>query len=217
MKKFIGFLGAIGLIATTTGSVVSCGAKDATTTGNLPDPFKKYDTTNKDAKTLDLGTTKATAGTPTTAEIIAGIKKAANVELDSAIKLSISEDAKTPQTGTLKITGDVKKVAKAVKQYGDDAVSKFTGEVTINVKWKLSPIAKTDLSKLAVKALGELDDAKPETIVAAINAKNADLGLAVANVEVTVNTDNTSAVVKAKDKDTKFTGSVTVTFTVKAD
>jgi hypothetical protein len=33
MKKFIGFLGAIGLIATTTGSVVSCGAKDATTTG----------------------------------------------------------------------------------------------------------------------------------------------------------------------------------------
>ncbi|TDY55919.1 hypothetical protein JN01_0749, partial [Entomoplasma freundtii] len=79
--------------------------------------------------------------------------------------------------------------------------------VTFTVKTALDSVVK-------VTALGNLDNADDDTILAAVNQANSGLKLTTADVSIKVNDDNKSATLTA-NPDGNYQGSVTVTFTIK--
>jgi hypothetical protein len=220
MKKLLSLLGAIGLVATSSATVVSC------------------DNGDKDSSTTDF---KADFSTFTDLNSITdAIAKNAGIEFNKTTSVSFYkniDEVNTIEDGVINKKDPTDDMPVAIEDIetikGMESVSYLAMDVTIDTEnpeastastvlkgtitnEKAAPVEKTDLSTITTKELGEIAAADAKTIVEAINAKNDGLNLTEADVDVTPKDDNTGATVKAKDDSANFTGSVDVTFTVKA-
>jgi hypothetical protein len=214
MKKLLSLLGAIGLVATSSATVVSCdnGDKDSSTTD-----FKADFSTFTDIESIvkAIATNAGIEFKETTkVQFYKNIDEVNTVE-DGAINKTEIENAPTPIENIEDIKGMKSVAYLAMDITGEaenmSATTVLKGTITNE---KAAPVEKTDLSTIANKDLDEIAAADAKTIVEAINAKNADLNLTEADVTVEVNGDNNGATVTAKEESANFTGSVDVTFTV---
>jgi hypothetical protein len=214
MKKLLSLLGAIGLVATSSATVVSCdnGDKDSSTTD-----FKADFSTFTDIESIvkAIATNAGIEFKETTkVEFYKNIDEVNTVE-DGAINKTKNENAPTPIENIEDIKGMKSVAYLAMDITGEaentSATTVLKGTITNETP---APVEKTDLSTIDNKDLDEIANTEAATIVAAINDKNADLNLTEADVTVEVNGDNTGATVTAKEESAKFTGSVNVKFTV---
>jgi hypothetical protein len=214
MKKLLSLLGAIGLVATSSATVVSCdnGDKDSSTTD-----FKADFSTFTDIESIvkAIATNAGIEFKETTkVEFYKNIDEVNTVE-DGAINKTKIENAPTPIENIEDIKGMKSVAYLAMDITGEaentSATTVLKGTITNETP---APVEKTDLSTIDNKDLDEIANTEAATIVAAINDKNADLNLTEADVTVEVNGDNTGATVTAKEESAKFTGSVNVKFTV---
>jgi hypothetical protein len=220
MKKLLSLLGAIGLVATSSATVVSC------------------DNGDKDSSTTDF---KADFSTFTDLNSITdAIAKNAGIEFNKTTSVSFYkniDEVNTIEDGVINKKDPTDDMPVAIEDIetikGMESVSYLAMDVTIDTEnpeastastvlkgtitnETAAPIEKTDLADaVKVTKLGEITDTNTATILAAINAANKGLDLTEADVEITPNKDNESATVKATDASENFTGSVDVTFTVK--
>jgi cell division protein ZapA (FtsZ GTPase activity inhibitor) len=216
MKKLLSLLGAIGLVATSSATVVSCdnGDKDSSNAGDFSTDLSKV-----------AGDTTALEGVIKT-QFEDTDKIADATSLCSLIQLTMQITLKILMTtgkGDVTMPGNITDKIKVMKNqshfmltlkpqkkvnYGTTVLK---GTITNE---KAAPVEKTDLSKIATKDLGTIADTSAATIVAAMNTVNEGLNLTEADVEITLNEDSKGATVKATDASENFTGSVDVTFTV---
>jgi hypothetical protein len=214
MKKLLSLLGAIGLVATSSATVVSCdnGDKDSSTTDFKAD-FSTFTDTESIVKAIATNAGIEFKET-TKVQFYKNIDEVNTVE-DDAINKTEIENAPTPIENIEDIKGMESVAYLAMDITGEaenmSATTVLKGTITNE---KAAPVEKTDLSTIANKDLAEIAAADAKTIVEAINAKNADLNLTEADVTVEVNGDNTGATVTAKEESANFTGSVDVIFTV---
>ncbi|WP_339022576.1 hypothetical protein [Spiroplasma endosymbiont of Crioceris asparagi] len=120
--------------------------------------------------------------------------------------------AKNPDSGLTKEDIDAEvdeKNNKAIITAVDSTKFIEEVEVTFIVKPNLVDIIK-------IKYLGALDDAKPETVIAAVVAKNPDSGLTKEDIKAEVDEKNNKATIAVKNTD-KFIGSAEVTFKIKTN
>ncbi|AOG60945.1 hypothetical protein SHELI_v1c09980 [Spiroplasma helicoides] len=204
MKKLLSVLAATGLVASSSSVAVACNKKaDDTAASTLKDLSK---IAAADLKLSPSANTEAAAKTAVIAQIKEKLK--VTVVENTDVKFS-GFSAATAADKAGKITVESVSTSKLV-----------TGKVEFSLVWK-DPSAKTDLSALAVKDLGEIQiasDASVPTlsqIVSAINSKNANYGLQDSDVALDGDASATKAKLKAASASTKFTGSVEVSYTVK--
>jgi hypothetical protein len=214
MKKLLSLLGAIGLVATSSATVVSCdnGDKDSSNAGDFSTDLSKV-----------AGDTTALEGViKKQFEDTDKIADAKFMFFDTIDNANNAEDIMTTGKGDVTMPGNITKIKgdeKSVAFYayiepakeGEFGTTVLKGTITNE---KAAPVEKTDLSKIATKDLGTIADTSAATIVAAMNTVNEGLNLTEADVEITLNEDSKGATVKATDASENFTGSVNVIFTV---
>jgi hypothetical protein len=214
MKKLLSLLGAIGLVATSGATVVSCdnGDKDSTTTDFSAD-FSTF--TDLASITTAITTNAGVEFSATTSVLFyANIDEVNTVEDGVINKTEPGDDApvKIDDIDKIKAMKSVAYLAMETTGEGEDMTATTVLKGTITNK-KAAPVEKIDLAEaVKVTKLGEIADTKAATIVVAINAVNEGLNLTEADVEITPNEEG--ATVKATDASENFTGSVDVTFTV---
>jgi hypothetical protein len=215
MKKLLSLLGAIGLVATSSATVVSCdnGDKDSSTTDFKAD-FSTFTDTESIVKAIATNAGIEFKET-TQVQFYKNIDEVNTVE-DGAINKTEIENAPTPIDKIEEIKGMESVAYLAMDITGEaenmSATTVLKGTITNE---KAAPVEQTDLSTITTKELGEIAAADAKTIVEAINAKNEGLNLTEADVDVTPKDDNSGATVAAKADSANFTGTVDVTFTVK--
>jgi Zn finger protein HypA/HybF involved in hydrogenase expression len=214
MKKLLSLLGAIGLVATSGATVVSCdnGDKDSTTTDFSAD-FSTF--TDLASITTAITTSAGVEFSATTSvSFYANIDEVNTVEDEAINNTEPGDDApvKIEDIDVIKAMKSVAYLAMEKTGEGEDMTSTTVLKGTITNK-TAAPVEKIDLAEaVKVTELGEIADTKPATIVAAMNKANEGLVLTEADVEITPNEEG--ATVKATDASENFTGSVNVTFTV---
>ncbi|ASP28178.1 hypothetical protein SCORR_v1c04040 [Spiroplasma corruscae] len=199
MKKLLGILAATGLVATTGATVVSCGDK-ASAFSEVKDLSMKVGDADKVVEVTVSNPVKDTAFSATSATV-------------AAATVSVAP-AKDDGTGKFKVT------VKAVAEGTSDITLKYGDSLTKTFKVAVSAAeaaAKKDLSTtISTKALGEFkgagDNPTLEELVAQVNSKNSDLGLAASDVELDGSATTSAAKLKAKSESEKFTGSVDLTY-----
>jgi hypothetical protein len=215
MKKLLSLLGAIGLVATSGATVVSCdnGDKDSTTTDFSAD-FSTF--TDLASITTAITTNAGVEFSATTSVLFyANIDEVNTVEDGIINKTEPGDDAPVAinDIDDIKAMKSVAYLAMETTGEGEDMTATTVLKGTITNE-KAAPVEKTDLSKIATKDLGTIADTSAATIVAAMNTVNEGLNLTEADVEITLNEDSKGATVKATDASENFTGSVNVIFTV---
>ncbi|AOG60952.1 hypothetical protein SHELI_v1c10050 [Spiroplasma helicoides] len=209
MKKLLSLLAATGLVATSGSVAVACNKK----------ADDKAAATTKDLSTITGDSLKLapTANDQAAAETaaIARIKEKLSVDVVKGTDFTIGEKDFTAATSSA--AGSLKVTAKT----GSTKLTEGK-TVTFSLTYKAAEAAKTDLSKMTTKALGEFKlatvDTKPTLteLVSAVNKVNSNYDLAESDVEIASSPAQTTtgATLTAKSDSAKFTGSVAVTYTV---
>ncbi len=198
MKKLLGLLGAMGMVASTGSAVVSCGNK------------------SKDEA-------KATLESIVKVKALGEIEIASDAEAPTLDQLLVAIKAKNASSTLTKNDVELDGAATAtkakIKAKADS--SKYTGTVEVTYTVKKAAAKATLESIVKTKVLGEINiasDAEVPTLdqlIKAIKAKNASSDLTTNDVDLDGAATATTAKIKAKTDSSKYTGSVEVTYTVK--
>ncbi|AGR42120.1 hypothetical protein [Spiroplasma diminutum] len=192
MKKLLGLLASSGMLASTSGTAVSCfGTTDNSV--ELSTVIKKTDLGKLD-----------NANEATVKEALK--KQNSNLNIN-AIKIEITK--KPTQSGEV-INYNVKVTSSNTKIY--------KGEVD-GITFNVDKIPAEDLSSVInVKDLGTLDNADKDTVINALQVQNPTLNLDYIDIDIKqtreVITTNYSATVKSTNNDF-YTGTAEITFNVK--
>ncbi len=198
MKKLLGLLGAMGMVASTGSAVVSCGNK------------------SKDEA-------KATLESVVKVKALGEIEIASDAEVPTLDQLLVAIKAKNASSTLTKDDVELDGAATATKAKikAKTDSSKYTGTVEVTYTVKKAAAKATLESVVKVKSLGEIEiasDAEVPTLdqlIKAIKAKNTSSDLTTNDVELDGKATSTNAKIKAKDDSSKYTGTVEVSYTVK--
>jgi hypothetical protein len=225
MKKLLSLLGAIGLVATSSATVVSCdnGDSDATTyeLGDITvDTVKDAD---KDmaviSNILEAVKTAAEANKDYADAMAAAMKDHAPTDkMTSSIELEgVGEivEGTTDITGTIDITTSTYETIKM--DLDGDGTNDIDAKLTFALKSSSAPVEVKDL-KDVVKTLelGTIADKEPATILAAINKANSS-NLTDADVTIKATSDTEATVTPKEDSKLVKGDAVTVTFKIGAE
>lgn len=228
MKKLLSLLGAIGLVATSSATVVSCGDPDSDTTtyelGDITiDTVKGTDdNADKDMATIEsiLDAVKTTGeANKDYADAMAAAKKdhAPTDKMTSSIELEgvgvIGKD-----TDILKSIDITTSTYEAIKiDFDGDGTNEIDAKLTFALKSSSAPVEVKDL-KDVVKTLnlGTIADKESATILAAINDKNKS-NLTDADVTIKATSDTEATVTPKEDSKLVKGDAVTVTFKIGAE
>jgi hypothetical protein len=228
MKKLLSLLGAIGLVATSSATVVSCGDPDSDTTtyelGDITiDTVKGTDdNADKDMATiksiLDAVKTTGEANKDYADAMAAAMKDHAPTDkMTSSIELEgvgvIGED--TDASKSIDITTSTYEAIKI--DFDGDGTNDIDAKLTFALKSSSAPVEAKDL-KDVVKTLelGTIADKEPATILAAINKANSS-SLTDKDVTIDAITDTGATVTPKEDSKLVKGEAVTVTFKIGAE
>jgi hypothetical protein len=228
MKKLLSLLGAIGLVATSSATVVSCGDPDSDTTtyelGDITiDTVKGTDdNADKDMATiksiLDAVKTTGEANKDYADAMAAAMKDHAPTDkMTSSIELEgvgvIGED-----TDASKLIDITTSTYEAIKMdFDGDGTNDIDAKLTFALKSSSAPVEAKDLKDVVKKLeLGTIADKKPATILAAINKANSS-SLTDKDVTIDAITDTGATVTPKEDSKLVKGEAVTVTFKIGAE
>jgi hypothetical protein len=228
MKKLLSLLGAIGLVATSSATVVSCGDPDSDTTtyelGDITiDTVKGTDdNADKDMATiksiLDAVKTTGEANKDYADAMAAAMKDHAPTDkMTSSIELEgvgvIGED--TDASKSIDITTSTYEAIKI--DFDGDGTNDIDAKLTFALKSSSAPVEAKDL-KDVVKTLelGTIADKEPATILEAINKANSS-SLTDKDVTIDAITDTGATVTPKEDSKLVKGEAVTVTFKIGAE
>ncbi|WP_342269359.1 lipoprotein [Spiroplasma endosymbiont of Aspidapion aeneum] len=247
MRKLLGLLGALGLVASSSSVVVSCGksddkAIDLSAVKLTTDKDTTGATLAKDADNDSNFTGSITADATKITLDFSGMtdNKDKNVTVDAdktIVHQSTASDTKVDASkltanvaspvDTNKgpvITAEVSGIAEknvVVIAFTVDGFKEST--VTLTVAKAGTPSAKKDLSKVvATKALGEITEESATTLpsaehlATALNEKNSGLGITKDDFDIATDPAQSTTTATITAKGNNFTGTVAVTYTVKA-
>jgi hypothetical protein len=228
MKKLLSLLGAIGLVATSSATVVSCGDPDSDTTtyelGDITiDTVKGTDdNADKDMATiksiLDAVKTTGEANKDYADAMAAAMKDHAPTDkMTSSIELEgvgvIGED--TDASKSIDITTSTYEAIKI--DFDGDGTNDIDAKLTFALKSSSAPVEAKDLKDVVKKLeLGTIADKKPATILAAINKANSS-SLTDKDVTIDAITDTGATVTPKEDSKLVKGEAVTVTFKIGAE
>jgi hypothetical protein len=228
MKKLLSLLGAIGLVATSSATVVSCGDPDSDTTtyelGDITiDTVKGTDdNADKDMATiksiLDAVKTTGEANKDYADAMAAAMKDHAPTDkMTSSIELEgvgvIGED--TDASKSIDITTSTYETIKM--DFDGDGTNDIDAKLTFALKSSSAPVEAKDLKDVVTTLkLGTIADKEPATILAAINKANSS---SLTDEDVTINAiTDTGATVTPKEGSKLVKGeAVNVTFKIGAE
>jgi hypothetical protein len=225
MKKLLSLLGAIGLVATSSATVVSCdnGDSDATTyeLGDITvDTVKDAD---KDmaviSNILEAVKTAAEANKDYADAMAAAMKDHAPTDkMTSSIELEgVGEivEGTTDITGTIDITTSTYETIKM--DLDGDGTNDIDAKLTFALKSSSAPVEVKDLKDVVKTVeLGTIADKEPATILAAINKANSS-NLTDADVTIKATSDTEATVTPKEDSKLVKGDAVTVTFKIGAE
>jgi hypothetical protein len=229
MKKLLSLLGAIGLVATSSATVVSCdnGDSDATTyeLGDITvDTVKGTDdNADKDMAVISdiLAAVKTTAeANKDYADAMAAAMKdhAQTDKMTSSIELEgVGEivEGTTDITGTIDITTSTYETIKM--DLDGDGTNDIDAKLTFALKSSSAPVEVKDLKDVVkTSKLGTIADKKPATILAAINKANSSR-LTDKDVTIDAITDTGATVTPVKGSTLVKGEAVNVTFEIGAE
>jgi hypothetical protein len=230
MKKLLSLLGAIGLVATSSATVVSCGDPDSDTT-----TYELGDITIDTVKGTDDNADKDMA---VISDILAAVKTAAegNKEYQAAYEAAAKDHTIDPEkmTSSMELEGvgvidekttDVSKsidittsTYEAIKMdFDGDGTNDIDAKLTFALKSSSAPVEAKDLKDVVTTLkLGTIADKEPATILAAINKANSS---SLTDEDVTIEaTSDTEATVTPKEGSKLVKGdAVTVKFKIGAE
>jgi hypothetical protein len=230
MKKLLSLLGAIGLVATSSATVVSCGDPDSDTT-----TYELGDITIDTVKGTDDNADKDMA---VISDILAAVQTAAeaNKEYQAAYEAAVKDHTIDPEkmTSSMELEGvgviveettDVSKsidittsTYEAIKMdFDGDGTNDIDAKLTFALKSSSAPVEVKDLKDVVKTVeLGTIADKEPATILAAINKANSS---SLTDEDVTIEaTSDTEATVTPKEDSKLVKGeAVTVTFKIGAE
>jgi hypothetical protein len=230
MKKLLSLLGAIGLVATSSATVVSCGDPDSDTT-----TYELGDITIDTVKGTDDNADKDMA---VISDILAAVKTAAdgNKEYQAAYEAATKDHTIDPEkmTSSIELEGvgvigedtDASKsidittsTYEAIKMdFDGDGTNEIDAKLTFALKSSSAPVEVKDLKDVVKKLeLGTIADKEPATILAAINKANSSSLTTDKDVTIDAITD-TGATVTPKEGSKLVKGeAVNVTFKIGAE
>jgi hypothetical protein len=225
MKKLLSLLGAIGLVATSSATVVSCdnGDSDATTyeLGDITvDTVKDAD---KDmaviSNILEAVKTAAEANKDYADAMAAAMKDHAPTDkMTSSIELEgVGEivEGTTDITGTIDITTSTYETIKM--DLDGDGTNDIDAKLTFALKSSSAPVEVKDLKDVVTTLnLGTIADKESATILAAINDINKS-NLTDADVTIKATSDTEATVTPKEDSKLVKGDAVTVTFKIGAE
>jgi hypothetical protein len=225
MKKLLSLLGAIGLVATSSATVVSCdnGDSDATTYELGDITVNTVKDADKDmaviSNILEAVKTAAEANKDYADAMAAAMKDHAPTDkMTSSIELEgVGEivEGTTDITGTIDITTSTYETIKM--DFDGDGTNDIDAKLTFALKSSSAPVEAKDLKDVVTTLkLGTIADKKPATILAAINKANSS-SLTDEDVTIDAITD-TGATVTPKEGSKLVKGeAVNVTFKIGAE
>jgi hypothetical protein len=201
MKKLLSLLGAIGLVATSSATVVSCDNGDSDTT-----TYELGDITNWYCKRYWWHADKDMA---VISDILAAVQTAAdgNKEYEAAYAAATKDHTIDPEKMTSSIelegvgvidekTTDVSKsidittsTYEAIKMdFDGDGTNDIDAKLTFALKSSSAPVEAKDLKDVVTTLeLGTIADKEPATILAAINKANSS---SLTDKDVTIDATN---------------------------
>ncbi|AHB36481.1 lipoprotein [Spiroplasma apis] len=180
----------------------------------------KYTGTVEVSYTVKKAAAKATLESVVTKNGLDTIKIASDKEVPTDEQLI--EAIKEKNSGidlTNEVTFEGKTATEATVKAKEESL-KYTGTVKVSYKVEKAVEKQTLESVVKEKTLGQIDLGKLgdtpsiEQLISAINGKNASLNLTNSDVEIDGSATETTANLKAKTTSSKYSGTVTVTYTV---
>jgi hypothetical protein len=229
MKKLLSLLGAIGLVATSSATVVSCGDPDSDTT-----TYELGDITIDTVKGTDDNADKDMA---VISDILAAVKTAAddNKEYQAAYEAATKDHTIDPEkmTSSIELEGvgvigedtDASKsidittsTYEAIKMdFDGDGTNDIDAKLTFALKSSSAPVEAKDLKDVVTTLeLGTIADKEPATILAAINKANSS-SLTDKDVTIDAITDTGATVTPVKGSTLVKGEAVNVTFEIGAE
>jgi hypothetical protein len=229
MKKLLSLLGAIGLVATSSATVVSCGDPDSDTT-----TYELGDITIDTVKGTDDNADKDMA---VISDILAAVKTAAddNKEYQAAYEAATKDHTIDPEkmTSSIELEGvgvigedtDTSKsidittsTYEAIKMdFDGDGTNEIDAKLTFALKSSSAPVEVKDLKDVVTTLnLGTIADKESATILAAINDINKS-NLTDADVTIKATSDTEATVTPKEDSKLVKGDAVTVTFKIGAE
>jgi hypothetical protein len=229
MKKLLSLLGAIGLVATSSATVVSCGDPDSDTT-----TYELGDITIDTVKGTDDNADKDMA---VISDILAAVKTAAddNKEYQAAYEAATKDHTIDPEkmTSSIELEGvgvigedtDASKsidittsTYEAIKMdFDGDGTNEIDAKLTFALKSSSAPVEVKDLKDVVTTLnLGTIADKESATILAAINDINKS-NLTDADVTIKATSDTEATVTPKEDSKLVKGEAVTVTFKIGAE